>query len=63
MFLHRLLLSQCLHEEGFLYIAKDPRGTWKSDGCWQFFVPGPEVQILADQDGWAIEALHHIYCW
>ena len=26
-FLHRLLLSQCPHEEGSLSIAKDPRGT------------------------------------
>ena len=26
-------------------------------------MPGPEVQILADQDGWTVKAVHHIYCW
>ena len=26
-------------------------------------MPGPEVQILADQDGWIVEAVHCIYCW
>ena len=25
-------------------------------------MPGPEVWILADQDGWVIKAVHHIYC-
>ena len=26
-------------------------------------MPGPEVQILADQDGQAVKAVHHIYLW
>ena len=62
-FLHRLLLSQHLHKEGPLSIAKNPRGTWKSGQCRPLSMPGPEVKILADQDGWAVKAIHCIYCW
>ena len=26
-------------------------------------MPRPEVQILANQDAWVVEAIHCIYCW
>ena len=51
-------------KKDYLLVAKNPRGTWK---IWSvhrpFSMPEPEVQILADQDGWAVKAVHHIYCW
>ena len=63
MLLHRLPLTQHPHKEGLLSIAKNPGGTWKPGQYWPFFMPRPEVWILADQDGWIIEAVHCIYCW
>ena len=45
------------------HIAKNLTGTWKSGRCRPFFLPGPEIQILADQDGQAVEAKTHIYHW
>ena len=59
--MHRLLPLKCSHEEGFLPVAKNSRGAGKSSVCWLFFMPGPEVWILADQDGQTVEAVHCIY--
>ena len=61
-FLHRLLSSQCLHKEGFLPVAEDPRGTLKFGWCRPFLIPQPEVWILADQDEQVVKAVHCIYC-
>ena len=63
MLLYRLLLAYPLHKEGLLPIGKNTRGTQKPGQCQPFFMPGSEVQILADQDGWAVEAVHIICCW
>ena len=55
-------LNACT-KEGLLPIAKNPRSTWKFGWYWPFLMPGPEVWILANQDGLAVEAVHCIYCW
>ena len=44
-------MPECSHKEGFLPITPNTRGAREPSRHWPFFLPGPEIQILADQDG------------
>ena len=50
-FLHRLPMPECSHKEGFLPITPNTRGAGEFSRCWPLFLPGSEIQILADKDG------------
>ena len=55
-------LNAHMKKDSYL-LPRIPRGTEKTGQCRPPFMPGPEVQILADQDGCAVKAVHCIYCW
>ena len=61
--LYRFLLSQCPHKEGFIPFAKDSRGIGEPGRCWSFFLSGPKVWVLANQNGWVIKTEYCFYCW
>ena len=50
-FLHRLPMSECMYKEGFLSIAPNTGGIGEISRCQPLFLPGSEVQILADKNG------------
>ena len=62
MFLHQLPMSECMYKEGFLSIALNTGGIGELSRCRPLFLPGSEVQILADKDGQGIEAVYHLHC-
>ena len=62
MFLHQLLMSECMYKEGFLSIGSNTGGTGELSRCWPLFLPGSEVQILADKNGQGNKAVYHLYC-
>ena len=48
-----------LYKEGFLPVTPNTRGARELSRYWPLFLPGSEIQILADQDGQGVEAVHH----
>ena len=44
-------MLECLYEKGFLPITPNTRGARELSRHWPLFLPGSEIQILADQDG------------
>ena len=62
MFLHQFLMPECPYKEGFLSLAQNTGGIGEPSRCWSLFLPGSEIQILADKDGPGIKTvncLHH----
>ena len=59
--LHQFLTSECPYEEGFLPLAPDTGGIGEPSRHWSLFLPGSEIQILADKDGQGIEAVHCLH--
>ena len=55
-------MPECPYEEGFLSIAQDTRGVREPSRCQSLFLPGSEVQILADKDGQSVEAVNCLHC-
>ena len=51
MLLHQFLMPECPNEEGFLPLVQNTGGVGEPGGCWSLFLPGSEIQILADKDG------------
>ena len=49
------------HKEGFLPLTQNTGGIGEPSRCWSLFLPGSEIWILADKDGWGIEAVHHLH--
>ena len=43
-------------------VAPNTGGAGEFSGCWPLFLPGSEVQILADKNGRGIKAVYHLYC-
>ena len=62
-FLHQLLMLEHSYKEGFLPITLKTRGTRELSRHWPLFLPGSEIQILADQDGQGVEAVHCFHHW
>ena len=50
------------YKEGFLPIAQNTRGVREPSRHQSLFLPGSEVQILAEKDGQSVEAVHHFHC-
>ena len=50
------------YEEGFLPITPNTRGTRKLSRCQPLFLPGFEIQILADQDGQGVKEVYRLHC-
>ena len=62
--LHFCIDFRCLNthiKEGFLPIAQNTGGVREPSRHQSLFLPGSEVQILADQDGWGIKAVHCLH--
>ena len=53
------LLFECPYRKGLLPPATNSRGIAKSGRCWTFFVPGPQVGVLANKNGGGIKT---VYC-
>ena len=62
MFLHQLLTSEGMYEEGFLSVAPNTGGAGELSRYWPLLLPGPEVRILADKNGRGIEVVYCLYC-
>ena len=60
-FFHQLLLPECLHKEGFLPSPQNTGGIGELGGHWTFFLLGSQIQILADEDGRDIKAVHCLH--
>ena len=54
-------LNACTKKDSYP-LLRIKEATWKYGQCRPFFMPGSEVQILADQDGCIVKAVHCIYC-
>ena len=61
MLLHQFLMPECPYKEGFLPLAQNSRGVGESSRHRLLFLPGSEVQILADKDGQGVEAVHCLH--
>ena len=48
-------MPECPYKEGFLPIAQNARGIREPSRCQSLFLPGLEIQILADKDGEALK--------
>ena len=55
-------MSERTYEEGFLSVALNTGGAGELSRHRPLFLPGPEVQILADKNGQGIEAVYCLYC-
>ena len=44
-------MPECPYKEGFLPIAQNTRGIREPSRHQSLFMPGSEIQILADKDG------------
>ena len=55
-------MSEHTYKEGFLPVALNTGGTGEFSGHWSLFLPGSEVQILADKNGRGIEAVYCLHC-
>ena len=55
-------MLECPYKERFLPITPNIRGIRKLSRHWPLFLPGFEIQILADQDGRGIEEVYHLHC-
>ena len=51
MFLYQFSTFECTYEVGFLSITPNSKSTREFSGCRSFFLPGFEVQILANKNG------------
>ena len=51
MLLHQFLMPECSYKEGFLPLAQNTGGIGEPSRQWSLFLPGSEIQILADKDG------------
>ena len=63
MLLHQLLPSQHPHEKRLLPPAKNSGGVRESGRSWPFFLPGPNIRVLANLNGGGIKAVYHLYGW
>ena len=61
MLSHQFLMPECPYEEGFLPIAQNKRGAREPSRHQSLFLPGSEIQILADKDGQGVDAVHHLH--
>ena len=59
MILYRLPLPECAHAKGLLPPAENSGGIGESGRCWTFFVPRPQIRVLANKNGGGIKV---IYC-
>ena len=59
--LHQFLMPECPYK-GFLTIAQNTRDVREPSRCQSLFLPGSEIQILADKDGQSVKAVHHLHC-
>ena len=50
-----------MHEKGLLPPAKDSGGIGESGRCWAFFLPGPQIGVLANKNGGGIETVYHLH--
>ena len=57
--LYWLLLPECTYKKGLLPPAKNSGGAGESSRCWTFFLPRPQIGVLANKNGGGIKA---IYC-
>ena len=48
-------------EKGLLPPAKDSGGIGESSRCWKFFVPRPQIGVLANKNGGGIKAIYHLH--
>ena len=56
-FLHRLLPPQWMHKKGLLPPTLDKGGFGEFSRCWTFCLLGPQIGVLADENGGGIEAV------
>ena len=41
--------------------AMNSGGIGKSGRCWTFFMPGPQVGVLANKNGGSIKSVYHLH--
>ena len=61
MILYQLPLPECAYEKGLLPPAENSGGIGEFGSCWTFFVPRPQVGVLANKDGGCIKAVYHLH--
>ena len=60
--LHVCINFQCLNAcKGFLPLAQNTGGIGQPSRHWSLFLPGSEIQILADKDGQGIKTVHCLH--
>ena len=59
MILYQFCLPECAYEKGLLPPAKNLGGIGQSGRCWTFFMPRPQIGVLANKNGRGINV---IYC-
>ena len=59
--LHQLLLPKHMHEKKLLPSAQDPGGIGEFARCRTFFLPRPQVGILANKSGGGIKTIYHLH--
>ena len=61
MILYRLLPPECTYKKGLLPPAKNSGGVGESGRCWTFFMPRPQIRVLANKNGGGIKAIYHLH--
>ena len=52
---------QMCTQKRLLPSAQNTGGIGVFGRCWTFFLPGPQIGVLADKYGQGIEAIHHLH--
>ena len=57
--LYQLLPTECMYEKGLLPTSENSGGIGESGRCWTFFMPRPQIGVLANKNGGGVQT---IYC-
>ena len=59
--LYQLLPPEHVYEKGILPPSKNSGGVGESGRCWTFFVPRPQIGVLANKNGGGIQTIYHLH--
>ena len=59
--MYQLPLPECMYKKGLLPPAKNSEGIGESCRCWTFFVPRPQIEVLANENGGGIKAIYYLH--